>query len=252
MGRRTQWRSVNAYRAPMQLGDTMGAAAANAAWCDAVSRAHGVTGRVASGAWVAGRRTPALYPDAVTLAPGVDPAEVVALVEPGPGCSVKDSFADLDLAPFGFAVLFEAVWWSTPSSDRPVTDSPWAIVRSPDRLAQWEKAWRRAPSGQGAGPSPTFPPALLAEGDVAFAGRPAPGGDTFDAGFALSAGPSALALTNWWSASADLAAVVTAALDLARDWRPGLPVTTYVTADGAPLLAAAGFAPLGPLRVWLA
>src|SRR4051794_38055707 len=49
-------------------------------------------------------------PDAVTLSPGTEPAAVLARVEGGTGCSVKDSFADLDLAPSGFQVLFDATW----------------------------------------------------------------------------------------------------------------------------------------------
>jgi len=62
-------------------------------------------------------RTPPLHPDAVSLAAGVDPASLLDRVDAGPGCSVKDSFADVDLAPFGFRVLFEAAWQRRPAPD---------------------------------------------------------------------------------------------------------------------------------------
>jgi transposase-like protein len=39
----------------------------NAEWCDAVCRAHGITTSFDPHVWVALRRSPPMYPDAVTL-----------------------------------------------------------------------------------------------------------------------------------------------------------------------------------------
>ena len=91
---------------------TLLAAAArnNADWCDAFCRAHGIDGSFSGDVWAAPARTPPLYPDAVTFAPGVRAGDVLRRVETGSGCSVKDSFADLDLGAHGFGVLFEAEW----------------------------------------------------------------------------------------------------------------------------------------------
>ena len=82
----------------------------NAYWCDHVCREQGLETAWLPSAWVARRRTPPFYPDAVTLVRDVDPQALLATVDAGPGCSVKDSFADLDLLPYGFRVLFEAQW----------------------------------------------------------------------------------------------------------------------------------------------
>jgi hypothetical protein len=93
---------------------TVTAAAAarnNAELCELVCGA----GWFADGAWTSPVRTPPLYPDAVTLRPGVDPRALLDRVDASPGCSVKDSFADLDLAPFGFTVLFDAEWIVRPA-----------------------------------------------------------------------------------------------------------------------------------------
>jgi hypothetical protein len=75
----------------------------NAAWCDLVC--GGVFG---PRAWTSPSRSPRYYPDAVTLAPDATSADVLPFVDGSPGCSVKDSFATLDLP--GFSVLFDATW----------------------------------------------------------------------------------------------------------------------------------------------
>jgi hypothetical protein len=79
------------------------AVAENAAWCDLVCG-----GQFRARAWTSPRRTPPYYPDAVTLAPDATAADILPFVDGSAGCSVKDSFATLDLP--GFSVLFEATW----------------------------------------------------------------------------------------------------------------------------------------------
>lgn len=87
------------------------AARNNAEWCAAMTRSHGLSGEFGPSAWTAPARTPPLHPDAVTLGPGADPADLVARIDTrAPGATVKDSFADLDLGGAGFRVLFEARW----------------------------------------------------------------------------------------------------------------------------------------------
>jgi hypothetical protein len=86
------------------------AARNNAELCAAVARSHGVVGTFADDAWTAPARTPPLHPDAVTLVPGVAPRSLLARIDDSDGASVKDSFHDLDLAPFGYRVLFDAEW----------------------------------------------------------------------------------------------------------------------------------------------
>jgi len=94
-------------RAAATLADAAMAARDNAAWCSAMG---GVKGRLTDTYWYAQRRTAEFYPDAVTLHPTVDLEAMLAHIDLRPGASVKDSFATLDLAPFGFEVLFDAAW----------------------------------------------------------------------------------------------------------------------------------------------
>ncbi len=73
----------------------------------------GVKGKSTDTYWYAASRTAEFYPDAVTLHPNVDADELLARIDTSAGASVKDSFATLDLAPYGFDVLFDAVWVRT-------------------------------------------------------------------------------------------------------------------------------------------
>ncbi|WP_370970522.1 hypothetical protein [Amycolatopsis sp. cg9] len=77
--------------------------AENASWCDLVCG-----GRFGPRAWTSPTRTREYYPDAVTLTHDTTAADVLPYIDDSAGCSVKDSFATLDLP--GFSVLFEATW----------------------------------------------------------------------------------------------------------------------------------------------
>jgi hypothetical protein len=140
------------------------AARNNAEWCDAFCRAHGVTGRFDDDAWWSGVRTPPLYPDAVTLVRHVDARAILARVDAAAGCSVKDSFGDLDLAGHGFQILFRAEWLCLDRAEAPTPG--WSVVESVAALAQWETAWGEPPA-----PRPFFCPGLLAEEAVAVLAR---------------------------------------------------------------------------------
>ena len=103
------------------------AARNNAELCDIVCRTHGVTGVFVTDAWTSARRTPPLYPDAVTLEPGVVARDLLTRIDTRPGCSVKDSFADLDLRAAGFTILFSAEWIYRPAP--PAAPDPTAAMR---------------------------------------------------------------------------------------------------------------------------
>jgi hypothetical protein len=108
------------------------AARNNAEWCHRVCASHGAVGRFDDDAWTCGVRTPPLYPDAVTLVPGCGLESVLARVDRGAGCSVKDSYCDLALDVAGFVVLFEAKWlWHLPPSHETVSDD-WTCERDGD------------------------------------------------------------------------------------------------------------------------
>ncbi|MFF2196938.1 hypothetical protein [Streptomyces sp. NPDC058157] len=220
------------------------AARNNAEWCGAVSRG----GHFRRTLWCSPRRTPPLYPDAVTLTPGASAADVLAGVDTAtPGCSVKDSFASLDLAPAGFEVLFEAQWIHRPAG---AAAGPagggleWAEVEGPHgQLRSWEAAWS---GGEGTG---LFHPGLVREGIVFLAGYDGP---RIAAGAVLSTGGGVVGVSNVFgrNGQATDSAWATALTTAARHW-PGLPVVGYEHGEDLHTAVRAGFTPIGPLRVWL-
>ncbi|MFF3326749.1 hypothetical protein [Streptomyces sp. NPDC002889] len=227
------------------------AARNNAQWCDAMCRAHGLPGSFGARVWTNGRRTPPLYPDAVTLTGDATADDILGTVDTaGPGCSVKDSFVSLDLAAAGFEVLFEAQWLHRPG-DLPAPVPPpgreWERVRSPAELAAWAAAWDGDEGLAG-----LFRPELLTDPATTFlAAREAPGKDRIVAGAVVSLGAGAAGISNLFAVDDDLDAAWAGALAaVARRW-PGTPVVGYEQGDDLTAAVGQGCAPVGPLRVWL-
>ncbi|WP_306336618.1 hypothetical protein [Streptomyces sp. KL118A] len=217
----------------------------NADWCDAVCRSHGVPGAVEGGVWASPRRTPPLYPDAVTLSPDATSEAVVARIDlTSPGASVKDSFGSLDLVADGFEVLFEAQWVHRAATDPGRGPAGWRAVEDHERLSAWEAAW----SGDGAEGGPLFRPALLDDGTV-FLADAAHGNITAGAVAHLAAG--VVGVSNLFTADDDLDAAWRSCLEATDRLWPGVPVVGYEHGETLAAAVRQGFEPVGPLRVWL-
>ena len=135
------------------------AAANNADWCDIVCRTKGITTATRDGsAWTSRIRTPPVYPDAVTLVAQQPASELLSRIDDSPGCSIKDSFATLDLNRHGFRVIVDAQWivHSPYVVDPFRLDPRWMVVRELDAFTLWEQAWRGAD-----GPAHVLRPDLL-------------------------------------------------------------------------------------------
>ncbi|MGP3966848.1 hypothetical protein [Streptomyces sp. 6N223] len=227
------------------------AARNNAEWCAAMSRSHGVAGEFAAGFWAARARTPPYYPDAVTLTPGVDPAALVARVDTaGPGASVKDSFADVDLTEAGFRVLLEARWIHRPpgaptvASDLP-RDLAWDVARAPDALRAWALAW-----DNGHGDADLFRPELLDDPATFVIGGRTRGGRVV-AGAVASRSEQVVGVSNVFARDGGPDAAWPVVLDAVHQLFPALPVVGYEHGDDLAAAVRHGFEPIGPLRIWL-
>lgn len=232
----------------------LAAARNNAEWVAAVCRDGAFSGSV----WSSARRTPPLYPDAVSLTPEASAQDVVAGIDTGsPGCSVKDSFASLDLAPAGFEVLFEAQWIHRPAGPAgpAAPGTEWSEVRTATELGAWEAAW------DGGASTGLFHADLLARDLVFLAGR---SGGRIVAGAVASAGGGVVGVSNLFTADgahgadadpdaadAAVAAAWAAVLEAVAARWPGLPVVGYEHGEDLDAAVRAGFTPIGPLRVWL-
>lgn len=213
----------------------------NAKWCDLVCRSHRIQTRFRPDLWPATERAPRFYPDVITLQPRVAEEHVLGAISPGPGASVKDSFATLDLGRHGFDELLEARWITY---DGPPPQPPtltWTVVETEDKLAAWTEA---------AGLTGILGPELLRHAGVRFLAA-------HD-----QAGISAGAVANLTGPVVGVSNVFATTTGQDEAWA-GIPAAVDALFPSAPLVGyelglclraaiAAGFRDLGPVRVWLA
>jgi hypothetical protein len=217
------------------------AARNNAEWCDTFCRTHAVAGRFDDDAWWSAERTPPLYPDAVTLLPSVDGRSILSRIDAGPGCSIKDSFGDLDLRDEGFDVLFRAEWLCL---ERVRGAAPrWSAITSAEELATWEAAWGEAPEAP-----PFFRRALLVDETVTILGRYE--GEGIEAGAIANRSTTAIGLSNVFAADGDLKSAYVGAASAAQAQWGSLPLVGYEFGDSLDAVRRAGFSTVGELAVW--
>jgi hypothetical protein len=233
-----------------QPADLVGTAARNnAEWCDIVCRLHGQAGTYHDDGWTVPTRSPPLYPDAVTLDPAASIDAILAAIDTSPGCSLKDSFACLNLASEGFHVLFEAQWiWR--EADAPSPEVPagmrWERVRDPAVLRRWERAWNQYDFDI---PPGLFHPSLLDEDAVMMmAGYR---DEAIVAGAIAKRSATVASVTNVFSAVGDLDAAWCGSLAALAAHVGDLPLVGYERGDDLEAARRYRFAPLGPLRVWI-
>jgi hypothetical protein len=215
------------------------AARNNAEWCDIVSRSHGLTARFDDNAWTCPTRTPPLYPDAVTLVPDVSVPDLLARIDAGAGCSIKDSFASIDLEPHGFRVLFEAAWITRPGSAEPLGAAPWRRVTTTEDFAAWEAAWRGDD-----GPEGVLLAQLLEEASVEILASCAQ--DRVVGGALLNRTGAVVGISNFFTRSPDRdEADWNGCIARAEALNPGATLVGYAARTPS------GFTPAGPLRVWI-
>ncbi|MEV7522010.1 hypothetical protein [Streptomyces sp. NPDC091371] len=221
----------------------------NAAFCDAVCRAHDLPAAFdGERYWLSTSRTPPLYPDAVTLSPDTGAESLLQRMDTdSPGCSVKDSFATLDLEGDGFEVLFDARWIHRAAGAPAAVGTPsglvWGEVADAGELAVWEAAW------DGEESTGLFRPDLLG-GEIAFlAGRR---DGRIVAGAVVNAAAGVVGVSNLFAHDeADTDAAWTGALTAAAARWPEHDVVGYEAGDDLATAARHGFREIGPLRVWL-
>jgi hypothetical protein len=218
----------------------------NAKWCDLVCRSHRIQTSFRPDLWAAAERAPQFYPDAITLRARLAEEDVLSAISPGPGASVKDSFATLDLARHGFEELFEARWIAydrpPPAPARAANPPlPWRVIETEGGLAEWTAA---------AGLTNILGAELLGRPDVRFLAAHDQNGITAGAVATLT-GP-VVGVGNVFAKSIgedEAWAAIPAAVEAVF---PSAALVGYE--EGASLRAAiaAGFRDVGPLRVWLA
>jgi len=228
--------------------DAITAAHNNAEWCDIVCRTHGIIGAFHPHLWASRRRTPPYYPDAVTLDADATGEHILQIVDSAtPGCSIKDSFARLNLLPAGFRILFEGDWILR-GPEQPVraseSDIRWRRVRDAGALTAWEAAW----SG-GEVVTELFRPALLDHAAVVvLAGYVR---DRLVAGAILNRSGAAVGVSNLFTTLGDLGDAWPGCLAAVATAFPRLPIVGYESGDALVAAHENGFTSIGRLRIWI-
>lgn len=222
------------------------AARNNAEWCDAVCRSRGAATQFRDDAWTTPTRSPTYYPDAVTLVPDLSVADLLSRIDAADGCSVKDSFASLDLTGHGFRVLFDAEWmFRTGAPAAPAGgDARWEVVRAVDSFDEWVEAWRGDD-----GPVGVLRAELLEDESVAVLAARV--GDRVVAGAICNRSANAVGISNFFATDGVTAPTRSGCLALASSH---FATATFVGYESGAELAAAhrdGFEVAGQLRVWI-
>jgi hypothetical protein len=224
------------------------AAANNAELCDLVCRTHGLDPEVDEVAWTSPVRTPPYYPDAVTLAGDGSIHDLLARIDVGPGCSIKDSFSVLDLVPHGFRALFDAEWMARPPAvARASTASEgWTVVRGAKDFASWESAWRGEEGDGGV----LLVDLLGQPSTVVIAARV---GGRVVAGALLTCSKAVVGISNFFGAGPgpDPSAWEGCVAFVASLF-PETILVGYASGEALAAARATGFETVGRLRVWVA
>ena len=228
------------------------AGANNAAWCDAVCRAHGIEGTFSRDYWIQDGDVVPLYPNLITLMPGSVDNETAAIETVLKAARpsrwfVKDSFNRLPLRELGFSVLLDAEWFVLPAP-KPAACSRVLVDRAEtdDQLRQWEAAWGQTPPEWPHGDR-VFAPPLLSDRRVAFLFRK--DHDMIVAGLIANEAHGVVGISNWFSRSdnqQDLRACLAAASSL---WSSA-PLAGYTGRREPHSLRQLGAQSCGSCRVW--
>jgi hypothetical protein len=229
----------------------------NALWYEALFRAHRVPGEMLGRVWLSRSIPPPLHSNLVVVSELATEDQVLGHIRDlmkrplAPHWTVKDSFSNLDLAPLGFCVMFEASWIGLasgkPAARGALPGTRWTRVSSPAEAAGWEAAWRSHSNNAHTG-LPQFPAALFVNPEFAFF-IGSEGRSVIAGGVAHRAG-DVVGLSNVFVHAGEPADAWAGLLRCSNDAFPGLPMVGYERGDDLESAITVGFEPIGPLRVW--
>ena len=217
------------------------AIANNVALYESVFRAHRLRFQRKGQFWHAIDPAPAWYSDAIALVPYAHVDTVMAALAKRPIASIKDSFADLDLSPAGFCELFAAQWIYHPASDHiALRTLTWRRAETPADMARYRELHGSADS---------LIDNLLADPALAFyLGKR---GIEVLAGVLFNQSGPDLGISNVFLRDIAPETVRVDLTSLATESYPGRALVGYESGDDLNPALAAGFSPVGPLRIWV-
>lgn len=193
-----------------------------------------------TGVWLVAGRPPPLFPDAVTLRRGVSARQVAELISGREVCSVKDSYADVDLGPYGFSELLTGQWIGRTDVASAADQTGWSQLTEPDELECWSAA-AEMPDG--------VPVGLLQYSSVRILASYQRG--RLVAGVIATGNDTVVGISNIFQIGGDGQRVWHEVASAVTRVFPGQPIVGYEHGPDLDAAIAAGFSQLGPVRVWL-
>jgi hypothetical protein len=210
-------------------------------WYEDIFALHGIGTAIRHGVWRSAGPPPALHSDVVTVEPSATGDELMAALAGRATWGYKDSFATLMPTGPSVELLFEATWIhrEPPVASPSRRATAWRPLRTPDELARWHTGWDT---------DEVLLPGLLERGHFAILGR-------FEAGEIVAGAVARLAsgavdVSNVHSVDGQTVDLDELVQTVAAVF-PGRELVGYERGDDLEAAIAAGFAPVGPLRVWI-
>ncbi|MEH6401825.1 MAG: hypothetical protein V7750_00535 [Sneathiella sp.] len=119
----------------------------NAQWCMRVWQSHDLESEKYEGLVYCPSEVPDFYPNIITTQQGANKNERLisdlTVQNSSQNLSIKDSFAELDLASLNFKKLFDAHWlrFSNQLQNLQQPNLSWRAVKSEQELENWERHW---------------------------------------------------------------------------------------------------------------
>lgn len=219
----------------------------NIAWCSTVCASHHSEERNAESAWVNLAPSPPFYPNIITRRRNCQ-VGIAGLVNDvrqhgvSGAWGIKDSFHDLDLSGLGFRPAIEGHWFGAEHAvQRGQCEPDWEIVRHPEELSLWEKAWGEDTHRA------IFKDVLLDDARIRF-WMLRHESEIVAGCISFSSGP-VTGLSNWFSRSGESVFDLGIIHPVAEITSGGSIV--FWSTEGDAVSRREGFAPLGALRVWM-
>ncbi|MFC5602673.1 hypothetical protein [Sporosarcina koreensis] len=212
----------------------------NIAWCELVCAAYGKRSYTTERVWGLHTTAPTYYPELITTKRSTTETDIIEFLKLDHVGSIKDSYATLQLEPYGYQMLFEAEWiWHPALIEQESKRSQWNIVRTEKEFERWTKM---------TGLENSIPSGLLDIEGVKIFYTDRPNGF---AGFIASAAADVIGISNVFSSGGDEIDLWRAIPQVAAREFPGLPLVGYEQGDSLSSALSSGWTSIGPLRVWI-
>ncbi|MEK5645778.1 hypothetical protein BK138_35535 [Paenibacillus rhizosphaerae] len=211
----------------------------NIVWCGIVCETHGITATSRKHIWRTTSKSPPYYPDMITSSRYVTVDEVIDIIDNKEITGIKDSFANLDLSPFDFEMLFTADWiYHAPVVNLESIQPGWCHVTTENELADWTSA---------IGLENVIKPELLDRRDVKIYLNKK---KDEVSGFIANLGANVIGISNVFS-SANIGNTWSDIHNIVPLDFPGLPMVGYESGTDLTAALKSGWTTVGPLRVWV-